>query len=147
MKIKKEYKKLYDENGALAYEGETFKDRPYGEGRTYYPDGTLLQEGEFGIKGFLGGKEYFSNGQLRLEGEMVCHRGYGPNYPDKGTLYDEDGKMIFSGKFRVRPSGVGWPIIIEPEGCNENRIGSTSRVPWIMWDDLREGRTEDEEDV
>ncbi len=144
MEVIKEYKKLYDENGALLYEGETFKDRAYGEGKAFYSDGALFMEGEFGRKGFLGGKEYYSNGQLKFEGKMKYHSGYGPNYPDTGTLYDEDGKVIFSGKFRVRPSGVGWPIIIEPEGGNKYIIGCSTRVPCIRWEDLR-GQDDDNE--
>ena len=87
---------------------------PWGAGCSFWPDGTKYQEGLFGLKGLLCGREYYPNGNIRFEGYCGLHRGYGPNYPRYGIFFSEDGEEIFSGRFGVVPSGVGWPNITKP---------------------------------
>lgn len=93
------YEKLYDENGLLAYEGETLYGKPYGMGTIYWPDGHIRQQGIFDIKGIVEGKLCYPDGSVRFEGRLdICH-GYGPNFPREGKLYDPQGQLIYSGKF------------------------------------------------
>ena len=108
------HKKLYSESGELVYEGYTTLDKPYGLGVAYYSNGNKYREGIFGRKGLLEGKEFYSNGQVKFEGTMIINNGYGPNFPKMGNLYNEDGNLIFSGKFEWKKGGVGWPMMKYP---------------------------------
>lgn len=110
------YRQLHDENGNLVYEGYTLHYSPYGFGKAYFANGNLYREGIFDIKGIAQGKEYYPSGQLRFEGEWSLTRGYGPNAPWDGNAYDEDGELIYSGKFEIKRGGVGWPMIQNPKG-------------------------------
>lgn len=65
----------------------------------------------FDVKGFIEGREYYPNGQVRFEGKYMICSGYGPNYPMYGRTYDENGQQVFSGKFTVEHTGVGYPRI------------------------------------
>ena len=110
------HKKIYDEFGTLLYEGYTLHNAPYGFGKAYFGDGKLYREGIFDIKGIVQGKEYCPSGHLRFEGQWSLTGGYGPNAPYDGRAYDEDGKLIYSGKFEIKRGGVGWPMIQKPKG-------------------------------
>ncbi len=110
------YRELHDPNGNLVYEGYTLDYAPYGFGKAYFADGSLYREGIFDIKGIVQGKEYYPSGQIRFEGEWSLTRGYGPNAPYDGNAYSENGKLIYSGKFKIKRGGVGWPMIQEPKG-------------------------------
>lgn len=111
-----EYKKIYGEDGRLLYEGNTLYNAPYGFGIAYFADGNIYREGIFDIKGIVQGKEYYPSGQLRFAGQWSLTYGYGPNAPYNGNAYDEDGKLIYSGKFKIKKGGVGWPMIQKPKG-------------------------------
>lgn len=107
-------KELYSDNNELIYEGYTVLEKPYGLGTAYYSNGNKYREGVFGRKGLLEGKEFYSNGHLKFEGTMFANSGYGPNFPNIGNLYNEDGKLIFSGKFEWKKGGVGYPMMKYP---------------------------------
>lgn len=109
-------KKIFDEYGNLMYEGYTLHNAPYGFGIAYFANGNVYRDGIFDIKGIVQGKEYYPSGQLRFEGEWSLTRGYGPNAPYDGNAYDEDGNLIYSGKFEIKRGGVGWPMIRNPKG-------------------------------
>ena len=106
--------KLYDDDGNLLYEGYLLNDRPYGLGTVYFANGNKYQEGVFDFKGLVQGREYYPSGQLRFEGTFVMNTAYGPNFPRLGSLYDEDGRLVFSGKFEVKRGGVGYPMMKYP---------------------------------
>ncbi len=110
-----EWKRLYDEKGILVYEGFTKNNKPCGAGASYFTNGTVYQEGIFGVKGFLCGREYYPDGTLRFEGIYTLNTGYGPNYPRYGFFQTRDGSYTFEGEFRVSHSGTGYPAIKEPE--------------------------------
>ena len=136
---KEEWKRLYDENGVLIYEGYTFHDKPCGTGTTYYPSGRIYQEGKFGVKGFLSGKEYYPNGTLRFEGEYsVCH-GYGPNYPRRGFFQTRDGSYKYNGEFSIRFGGVGFPTVMHPKQFGQ--ITQRVEIPVLMWSDEKERKS------
>lgn len=131
-----EWKCLYDEKGVLVYEGFTKNDKPCGEGTSYFSNGNIYQEGLFGVKGFLRGREYYPDGTLRFEGVYSLNTGYGPNYPRYGFFQTRDGSYTFEGKFRVSRSGLGYPKVTEPENYvifQPNRPD----VPLLMWADVR----------
>ncbi len=107
---------LYDEDGNLVYEGYTLYNAPYGFGKAYFANGTLYREGIFDIKGIVQGKEYYPSGQIRFEGKWSLTKGYGPNAPYDGNAYGENGELIYSGKFKIKRGGVGWPMIQKPKG-------------------------------
>lgn len=110
------YRQLHDECGNLVYEGNTLHYAPYGFGVAYFANGNIYREGIFDIKGIVQGKEYYPSGNLRFEGKWALTTGYGPNAPYDGNAYDEDGELIFSGKFEIKRGGVGWPMIQKPKG-------------------------------
>lgn len=113
---KTRWKRLVDQDGNLAYEGFASEDNsPWGSGTAYYPDGKTFREGLWGEKGFLAGREYYPNGQIRFEGAYRYNGGYGPNFPVYGKYYSETGTLEFEGAFKVRKSGVGWPFVDIPE--------------------------------
>ena len=107
-------RKLYSDEGKVHYEGYTLDYAPYGLGTSYYANGNKYQEGIFDIKGLVEGKEYYSDGQVKFEGIWSITRGYGPNAPRAGNYYDEEGKLLFSGKFEIKKGGVGYPMIKHP---------------------------------
>ncbi len=53
------WKQLFYENGSLMYFGFTVSGLPYDSGTVFFPDGTIYQEGLFGVKGLLSGREYY----------------------------------------------------------------------------------------
>lgn len=110
------HRQLHDEDGNLVYEGYTLHYSPYGFGKAYFADGRIYREGIFDIKGIVQGKEYYPSGRLRFEGQWCLTRGYGPNAPCNGNAYDENGELIYSGKFEIKRGGVGWPMIQKPKG-------------------------------
>ena len=109
-------KKIFDEDGNLLYEGYTLHNAPYGFGTAYFSNGKVYREGIFDIKGIVQGKEFYPSGQLRFKGQWSLTTGYGPNAPYDGEAYDEDGELIYSGKFEIKRGGVGWPMIQKPKG-------------------------------
>lgn len=88
----------------------------------------------FDVKGFIEGREYYPNGQVRFEGKYMICSGYGPNYPMYGRAYDENGQQVFSGKFTVEHTGVGYPRIKNSKGYmifQENH----PKCKWLMWNE------------
>ena len=108
------YKKLFSDDDKLVYEGYTILDKPFGLGVAYYSNGNKYREGIFGRRGMIEGKEFYSNGKIKFEG-ILKYPGYGPIYPTMGNLYNEDGELIFSGKFEVKKGGVGFPMVKYPK--------------------------------
>ena len=109
-------KKIYSKGHILIYEGHVLGEKPYGPGIAYFHNGNKYQEGQFGVKGLLSGKEYYPNGQIRFEGEFRINRAYGPNAPVEGIFYDKAGNLIYHGKFKIHVGGVGYPTVEIPKG-------------------------------
>ncbi len=124
------------EDGYLLYEGFTVDDKAFGAGRAYYEDGKVMAEGIFGLKGMLSGREYYPNGRIRFEGLYRLNQGYGPNFPDFGTWFAEDGKQLFHGKLKVSRSSLGWPHVEEPKGMTWFKH-SPVKGHIFSWEDAR----------
>lgn len=134
---KTEWKKLFSEDNRLLYEGFTYKDKPCGTGVAYFSNGAKYQEGQFGIKGLLSGKEYYPNGSLRFEGEFRLNRAYGPNPPVSGSFYDSEGKLLYQGEFKLHRGGVGYPAVEVPEEYGPIRQKDHPEdLKYPMWDDV-----------
>lgn len=130
-----EWKCLYNKEGILVYEGFTKNNKPCGAGTSYYSNGTIFQEGIFGIKGFLCGREYYQSGKLRFEGIFELNRNYGPNYPRYGFFQTEDGASSYKGEFKLSFGGVGYPKVREPREYGAIRNRSDIDIPVLMWED------------
>lgn len=131
------YEKIYDKNHNLIYKGKTKNGKPYGKGITFFANGNKYQEGIFGIKGLVAGKEYYPNGQLRFKGKYEICRGYGPNYPIEGEFFDVDGTKIYSGKFEIKKGGVGYPMIKKPKSYRP-LVQQHPKISYFMWSDDQE---------
>lgn len=129
--------RLYDKDGNLVYEGDTKNGKACGDGISYFPNGAKFQEGRFYIKGLISGKEFYPNGQLRFEGTYKINDGYGPNYPISGDFFLPDGTKVYSGEFKVRRSGLGWPTVIEPSAFGNVVQEGHPDSYWLMWNDLK----------
>ena len=130
-----EWKQLKDSEGILLYEGHTVFNKPYGLGKTFFSDGTVYQDGEFGIKGLLKGKEFYPNGKLRFEGTFHICKAYGPNYPEEGKCYDEEGNLYYQGIIKCRFGGVGYSIVEVPELYGPIPQDSKPDIHYFMWED------------
>ena len=128
---------LKNAEGKKLYAGALKNGKPYGYGTVYYPDGKIYQEGIFGIKGLLRGKEYYPDGQLRFQGEYRVNDAYGPNYPIEGSCYDQNGNLIYEGKLKVDRRGLGWPVVLEPEGYGRVLQKDRPDYHWFMWRDRK----------
>ena len=135
MKVTPEWKQLKDKDGNLLYEGYTIFNKPYGLGKTFFCDGTIYQEGEFGIKGLLKGKEFYPSGMLRFEGTFHICGGYGPNYPDEGKCYDENCNLYYEGKIHCSFGGVGYPRVDTPEQYGKISQDTKPEIHHFMWED------------
>lgn len=138
-----EHKRLLDDEGRILYEGYVINDHPYGLGRLYFDNGNVYQEGVFDIKGIRLGKEHYCSGQVKFEGSWGINKGYGPNAPRKGSVYNEGGERTFAGKFEIIKSGVGLPMIKYPTGyrlIEENR----PKIDYIKGDEMPERDMNDE---
>ncbi len=133
--MKPVWQRFFTEDGILIYEGYAVNGKAYGLGTSYYRNGMPLHEGFFGIKGLLMGKEYYHNGQVRFEGVFTLNGAYGPNAPEYGTWYNEQGKELFHGKFWVDRGGVGYPKVKIPEGYGTPSYGSNLENHLFMWED------------
>ena len=123
------WKKLYRADGTISYEGFTENDKPYGAGKMFYPDGTTYREGIFGEKGLLSGVEYYDNGQVRFDGILKYHPGYGPNYPVYGRCYYRDGRLMYAGTFRVCFTGsLSYPHVEVPADYGTIEPGDRPRL-------------------
>lgn len=109
------HRKLFSDDEGILYEGYTVNNKPYGLGTVYFANGNKFREGIFDIKGLAEGKEYYPNGNVRFEGLWQINTAYGPNYPVLGSLYNEKGQLMFSGKFEVKRGGVGYPMMKYPK--------------------------------
>ena len=145
--IKKQikWKKIYGKTrNRVVYEGYTLNNKPCGEGTSYYSNGKKHLEGKFYIKGFIEGKEYYRNGQIRFEGRCSVCTSYGPNYPKEGNFYDMNGKLLFSGEFKVIKRGnLGFPHIEIPA----NFVGihrEDTDLEYLMWHDIKKAREKPE---
>ena len=132
------WKKLYSEEQELVYEGYTYKNHPYGAGTAYFPDGTKYQEGVFDVKGLVYGREYYSNGKPRFEGAYEINRAYGPNMPIYGKHYKEDGELVYSGTFKLKYGGIGYPSVIVPEGYGSVALPERPSIHCLMWEEKQE---------
>ena len=131
------WKKLYDDEGLLVYEGFTLANKPFGAGRTYFRDGSVSMEGIFGLKGLISGKVFYPNGMIRFDGLFHLNQAYGPNYPEYGVWYDLDGKVLYRGKFSVSRSSLGWPRVYAPEGFGKVPDNAQLKGEIFMWEDAR----------
>lgn len=129
--------KIYDDDGALVYEGYTLNHKAFGLGRAFYRDGSISMEGFFGIKGFISGRIYYSNGIIQFDGLFRLNQAYGPNYPEYGIWYDHNGKLLYRGKFGVSRSSLGWPRVYEPEGFGIIPTNARLKGKTFMWEDAR----------
>ena len=130
------WKRITGADGTLIYEGFTKDGKACGAGISYYPDGhTPIHEGIFGIKGLLVGREYYPNGQIRFEGKMKLNRAYGPNEPEYGTWYDQDGKVLYEGQFTREHGGVGYPMVKIPENYGPAQFHTTLGDYLRKWND------------
>ena len=98
----------------------------------------------FDVKGLVYGREYYPNGKIRFEGAYKINHGYGPNYPEYGRCYNEDGNMYYEGKLSVKRSGLGWPSVKMPK-----EFGSIPQshpdLRYIDWSDLPCGKDDQQE--
>ena len=129
------WEKIY-EDGYLLYEGFTVDHKAFGAGKAYYSNGTPRAEGIFSFKGLLCGREYYPNGKIRFEGSFRLNQAYGPNYPEFGSWYDEEGNLKFRGKFSVGRSSLGWPMINEPKDFFWEKHSQVKNHTFI-WEDAR----------
>lgn len=129
------WKQLFYFPDHIKYEGFTLNGKPFGAGRTSYLNGNIYQEGVFDIKGLVYGREYYPSGVLRFEGAYRINTGYGPNYPVYGKCYDESGKEIYDGQLRVTRSGLGWPMVKEPEEFGPVVVKGKPDIDYCMWED------------
>ncbi|MCR4621198.1 MAG: hypothetical protein K5663_03880 [Clostridiales bacterium] len=129
------WEKLYEKDW-LVYEGFTVDHKAFGAGRAFNRDGSVYMEGMFGIKGLLFGKVYYPNGFIRFEGCFRLNRAYGPNYPEYGSWFDEQGSLKYHGRFRIYRSSLGYPYVRIPEGFG--KIPSAEMKEHLfMWNDAR----------
>lgn len=127
---------LKNSSGGKLYEGFLRKGKPCGAGTVYYSNGLVYMTGVFGIKGLLCGREYFPDGTLRYEGVYRLNDGYGPNYPISGVFFNSKGEKIFEGRPVFKRSGLGWPIVLEPENFGPVNQPDRPKFPWLMWNDV-----------
>lgn len=144
---KNEWKRLYNKKGILVYEGFTKNNKPCGAGTSYYSNGTIFQEGIFGVKGFLCGREYYQSGKLRFEGVCELNRNYGPNYPRYGFFQTEDGSLTYEGEFKLSFGGVGYPTVKKPGEYGAIRSRSDVDIPVLMWEDEKSGNDSDKHET
>lgn len=130
------YEKLYNDDGLL-YEGYTINGKPYGLGVLFFDNGEIYREGVFDFKGIRMGREHHYNGRVKFEGTWTINHGYGPNAPRIGNVYDEDGKLVFSGKFVIKKGGVGWPMIKYPR-CYRNIEKKSPKIDYVRDEDFKE---------
>ncbi len=135
MNKKSIFKQLKDEQGVLLYEGNTLYGKPYGEGKSFFKNGNVYQEGIFNVKGLVQGKEYYSNGKVRFEGIYKICKGYGPNYPIEGKCYDKEGNLYYEGKITCTFSGVGYPRVIKPSQFGPIPLEDKPDIPVFIWED------------
>ena len=131
------WEKLYLDDGTMIYEGFTINHKAYGPGTCFFPDGKPRQEGIWGIKGLLSGREYYPNGQLRFEGVYRLNQAYSPNEPLFGSFYDKDGSLKYKGKFSVCHSSLGYPRVIQPEEFGSVQGPGVTTKYLFLWDDAR----------
>ncbi len=129
------WEKIY-EDGYLLYEGFTIDHKAFGAGKAFYRDGKPRAEGIFSFKGLLCGREYYPDGKIRFEGTYRLNQAYGPNFPDFGSWYDEDGKRIYRGNFKCSRSSLGLPRVEEPKGFTWERQSILKNHTFI-WEDAK----------
>ncbi|MCD8501369.1 MAG: hypothetical protein LRY71_06350 [Bacillaceae bacterium] len=109
--------KLY--NDGIKYIGE-FKDGKYhGEGELFV-DENLLYEGDFFNGDYHGiGKQYHENGTLKHSGKYRNNA-----YDREGTLFDENGNIIFDGIFSLGSMKDGVYKVYENNLVKEEFVGT-----------------------
>ena len=110
LKICKEYRKEYDDNGKLIFEGEYLNGERHGKGKEYNSDGKLKFEGEY-LNGKRNGKgkEYdindtLSNNQVQkiindVENKGVLHISKVADEIFFDLENNDNGKLIFEGEY------------------------------------------------
>ena len=124
------------EDGVLIYEGFAIDQKAFGPGKVFWKDGKPKAEGIFGLKGLLYGKEYYPNGMIRFEGSFKLNQAYGPNYPEYGSWFDEQGKLKYHGRFIICRSSIGYPLTSNPKGFTWNKDANPKDHVFI-WEDAR----------
>lgn len=128
-------KQIMNSAGILLYEGSTLYGKPLGYGKTFFENGNVYQEGEFGVKGLIKGKEFYPSGKLRFDGIFKICKGYGPNYPICGKCYDEDGNLYYEGEIQCSFSGVGYPSVKIPANYGPIPQEGRPKLDYFMWED------------
>ena len=121
------WRRLYDAEGVLVYEGYTvrlfdynnnnnYKYKPSGVGQMYFGDGcTVYRRGLFEDNGgLLVGEEFYPDGSLRFSGMWKHHHLANYNFPVVGRFYEPDGHIAFEGTFEIDLRTSGLPIIKTP---------------------------------
>ena len=70
-----------------------------------------------------------------FEGVFKLNKAYGPNEPEYGTWYSENGETRFHGKFTVSHGGVGFPSVKTPEDYGTGYISDDLNEHLFMWAD------------
>lgn len=110
-------------------------------GIMYDKSGKIFREGLFQMSGLLRGREYHPNGKLRFIGYCCDKRGISdvilpyitgdtppeaiekesdhriliPAYPTFGMFFDEEGRLLYYGKFEIQKNEkTGWPRVTKP---------------------------------
>ena len=99
--FRKNRKKLFDEKSRFVYEGLTYRNRPFGAGTVFNPDGTPYLEGVFDVKG------------------LVCGREYGPDYPEYSTCIP---------KKSVDYNCIMWKEADEYRLCSEDMTENSRKI-------------------
>ena len=80
---------------------------------------------------------YDKKGHLVYEGNTYQGKacGYGPNPPKNGEFYSTEGKLIYSGEFKIyAPVGPGYPFVRIPEGYGNIPQSYHPQIPVITWE-------------
>lgn len=74
--------------------GNYLNGRVHGAGKKYYPDGTVLFDGNYEKGRSVSGTSYFDDGSIRYTGEWD-----GNNYDGNGKLYWQSGQLRYDGNW------------------------------------------------
>ena len=136
---KGKWRRLYSTDGKLLYQGFTLHEKPYGVGKAYYENGKVYQEGIFGLKGLICGREYYPDGSIRFEGEYSRSVGYGTNYPNYGKCFSlEKKQIVYEGNVNTYLDREGSPIVDYPKSFVPIPEDMKPQLQYFAWDDAAE---------
>jgi antitoxin component YwqK of YwqJK toxin-antitoxin module len=95
--------KLVDEKGALLFDGALHNGVYEGDGKIYWPDGTLKEEGSYAKGVLTEGSRYDEEGKLVYSGGFVDDV-----YEGQGKKYFANGNIDYQGEYKAGlPNGMG----------------------------------------